>query len=283
MIMNAHRSPLGEFKGFIVEGKLRIGKTVYSIKVMRDLFMMLNPNLTKEEAYELALQYINFEIDPFLTLIENKQRETRKQLPHIDWTTRIPVVTLDDASLYAGADLYIKDQAIYSAFQNTMTTIGTAASSVIITAPSHLALTKCLREYYSYYVVKITKYDEYRREAKIMEWYEDRGRQKMKLREVGTDEFTAHVPDAVYAKYLYPRLEKGETTTRSAREISAARKREVSEIREVASEVLEASQPRKTTQRKKRVIYGSHSRPDLTNATPSPSSSPSPETPSEHS
>ena len=261
MIADAHRSPLGEFKGFIIEGKVRTGKTVYSIKGMRDVFMILNPSLTAEEAYELALQQVYFEVDPFLTLIENKQREIRERLPDIDWTRRIPTVTLDDASLYAGADLYIKDQAMYSAFQNTMTTIGSAASSVIITAPSHLSLTKCLREYYSYYIVKISKYDAYRREAKIMEWYEDRGKQKMKLREVGTDEYTAHIPNALYAKYLAPRLERGEMVTKSARAISAARAMEASkppktaqEIREAVNEILEPAQSKKM--RKKRTHLG---------------------------
>lgn len=222
MIVDAHKSPLGDFKGFIITGKVRTGKTVYSIKGIRDVLMMLNPKLTMAEAYELAIQYTYFEIDPFLTLIKDKQREIRERLPKIDWTQRIPVVTLDDASLYAGADLYIKDQAMYSAFENSMTTIGSAASSVIITAPHHLALTKCLREYYSYYVVKITKYDAYRREAKIMEWYEGKNR-KLKLREVGTDEYTARIPNAFYAKYLAPRLEKGEKAVEEGLAISRGR------------------------------------------------------------
>lgn len=245
MIVDAHKSPLGEFKGFIITGKVRTGKTAYSIKGMRDVFMALNPKLTMEEAYKLALQHIYFEIDPFLTLIGNKQKEIRKRLmgkiPKIDWTQRIPTASLDDASLYAGADLYLKDQAMYSAFENTMTTVGSAVSSVIITAPHHLALTKCLREYYSYYVVKISKYDAYRREAKIMEWYEAKNR-KLKLKEVGTDEYTPRIPNAIYAKYLAPRLEKGEKAVEEGLAISREKilaKTETEPIKKVAEEVLE--------------------------------------------
>lgn len=257
MIVDAHKSPLGEFAGFIIEGKVRLGKTTYSIKATRDVLMMLNPNLAMKEAYELALQHIHFEIDPFLALVGSKQREIRERLPKIDWTKRIPVVTLDDASLYAGADLYIKDQAMYTAFENTMTTIGSAASSVIITAPRHDALTKCLREYYSYHVVKITKYDAYRREAKIMEWYEGKNR-KLKLREVGTDEYTARVPNAIYAKYLAPRLEKGEKAVEEGLAISRGRTMEkagAETIKEAAEEVLTSPKPKPKKKRRKIPLY----------------------------
>lgn len=252
MIVDAHKSPLGEFKGFIITGKVRTGKTVYSIKGMRDVFMALNPKLTIEKAYELALQHIYFKIDPFLSLVAKTQRAIRERLPKIDWTQRIPVMTLDDASLYAGADLYIKDQAMYSAFENSMTTIGSAASSIIITAPHHLALTKCLREYYSYYVVKITKYDAYRREAKIMEWYEAKNR-KLKLREVGTDDYTARVPNAVYAKYLAPRLGEGERAVEEGLAVSRERmptKVEPEQVKEVAEEVLTSKSKSKKKHKK---------------------------------
>lgn len=206
MIVNAHKSPLGDFLGFIITGKLGRGKSVYSIKAMRDVFQMLDPTLTMEEAYRLALQSMHFVVDPFLMRIREKQMEIRERLPKIDWTRRIPVISLDDASLYVGTDLYFKDQELYSEFENSMTTIRTAASSVLITAPHEQALTKCLREYYSYYIVKITKYDAYRREAKIMEWYEGKNR-KLKLKEVGTDEYNARVPNKIYADYLAPRLD----------------------------------------------------------------------------
>lgn len=252
MIVDAHKSPLGDHNSFIITGKLGRGKSVYSIKSMRDVFMMLDPNLTMDEAYELAIQSMHFEVGPFLTRIKDKQREIREQLPKIDWTKRIPVITLDDASLYVGTDLYIKDQALYSAFENSMTTIRTAASSVLITAPHYSALTKCLREYYSYYIVKITKYDDYRREAKIMEWYEGKNR-KLKLKEVGTDEYTARVPNAIYAKYLMPRLEMAEKEVEGGLAISKERaleKTEAKQIKEVAEEVL--TPPKSKSKKKKR-------------------------------
>lgn len=251
MIVDGHKSPLGDFNGFIITGKLGRGKSVYGIKGMRDVFQMLNSNLTMDDAYERAIQSMCFEVYPFLTRIKDKQKEIRERLPKIDWTQRIPVITLDDASLYVGADLYIKDQALYSAFENSMTTIRTAASAVIITAPHHQALTKCLREYYSYYVVKITKYDAYRREAKIMEWYEGKNR-KLKLREVGTDEYNARVPNTFYAKYLAPRLEMAEKEVEGGLATSRGRlleKAGAAPIEEAAKKVLVP----KRNQRKKKI------------------------------
>lgn len=209
MAAETHRSPLGEFKGFIVEGELRKGKTSYSIKAMRDIYMMLNPGMSKDDAYEMALKSVHFKIEPFLRLIRAKQREVKRMLPEIDWTRRIPVLTLDDASLYAGVDLYFKSQKLYSAFQNTMTTVGTAVSALIITAPKHTSLAKPLREFYDYYVVRITGYDEYRREATIREWYTARSG-RMNLKRIATDEFSAHIPNRFYAQYLAERIKLGE-------------------------------------------------------------------------
>jgi len=205
----AHKGPLGKFKGFIVEGELRTGKTSYSIKAMRDIHMILNPGMSRDEAYEIALKCVNFKISPFLRLVRAKQKEIKNMLPKIDWTKRIPVLTLDDASLYAGVDLYFRSQKLYSAFQNTMTTIGTAVSALIITAPKHTSLARPLREFYDYNVVRITEYDEHRREAAIKEWYTTKTG-GLRLRRIATDEFTAYIPNRYYAKYLKDRIELGE-------------------------------------------------------------------------
>lgn len=204
-----HLSPLGRFNGFIIEGELRMGKTSYSIKAMRDTYIILNPSLSKDEAYEMALDNVHFKIEPFLKLIREKQKEIKSMLPKIDWSKRIPILTLDDASLYAGIDLYFRSQKLYSAFQNTMTTIGTAVSVLLITAPKHSSLAKPLREYYDYYVTRITGIDEHRREAKIREWYTARSG-RLRLKKVATDEFTAYIPNKHYAKYLQNRIELGE-------------------------------------------------------------------------
>lgn len=227
-IIKAFKSPSGEFKGFIVVGKLGEGKSSYCLKVMRDVFMALDPNLTEKEAYYLALQNFYFKVEPFLGRVAEKQREVEKALPKLDWSKRIPVMALDDASLYAGTDLYFEDQAMYSAFQRTMTTIRTATSGIIITAPAVESLTKCLRDYYSYFVVEISKLDDaWDRLAKIQDWYKDRryksGRRKLKEAECGSDEFTCHVPNKIYAKYLKPRMQLGSEAVESALAISHER------------------------------------------------------------
>jgi hypothetical protein len=209
MVANAHLSPTGKFKGFIIEGELRIGKTSYSIQAMRDVFMLLDPALSIDEAYELALRHIHFKIGPFLKLILEKQREIRTALPKIDWSKRIPVLTLDDASLYAGVDLFFKDQKLYAAFQDTMTTIGTAISSLIITAPAVDALAKPLREYYDYHPVRITEFDRYRREATIKEWYTARSG-RLNTKKMHKDRFNVLIPDKYYSRYLAERIALGE-------------------------------------------------------------------------
>lgn len=171
--------------------------------------MILNPELSIDDAYEMALQHIHFKIGPFLKLIRAKQKEIREMLPKIDWKRRIPILTLDDGSLYAGVDLYFKSPKLYSAFQNTMTTIGTAVSTLIITAPKIEALTKPLREFYDYHPVRITEYDEYRRDAAIKEWYTARSG-RLRTKRLATDEFNVLIPTKFYVRYLTDRITLGE-------------------------------------------------------------------------
>lgn len=225
VILKVHNSPTGKYKGFIIEGEPRIGKTVYAIKTMRAVFMALNPTLSEDAAYDMALEHLYFKLGPFLKAVRAKRREIRDALmssTKIDWKQRIPTMVLDDASLFAGADLHFRDIKMYSAFQNTMTTIGDAVSSLMVTAPSYKALTKCLREFYNYYIVRITKFDEYQRDATIREWYEREGRENMKLRKirdssgcaVSGDRFSALLPNRVYAPYLERRIDIGEEATK---------------------------------------------------------------------
>jgi hypothetical protein len=212
-IAAAHNSPTGKFVGAIIIGEPRKGKSSYALKVMRDVYLILNPQLTEEEAYEMALQSLYFKIDKFLDLVLRKQDEIEEmaRIGKMDWTQRIPVATLDDASLYAGVDLFFRDQRLYSAFQGTMTTIGTAVSGILITAPTDEALTKCLREYYNYYIVSITEFDQYRREATIREWYQKNDYQwrKRKRKEGSLDRFNVLLPDKIYSKYLLGRVHQG--------------------------------------------------------------------------
>lgn len=206
---HCHKSPMGKFKGFLVDGELRIGKTVYSIKVMRDVFKILHHGISEDEAYEMALGHMHFKLKPFLERVREKQREIKALLPRIDWSRRIPILTLDDASLYAGVDLYFRNQKLYSAFQGTMTTIGTACSTLIMTAPKVDALAKPIREFYDYLPVRVTEYDEYRREATIREWYTAKSG-RLNKRKIAVDQFTPRVPDKHYARYLKDRIELGE-------------------------------------------------------------------------
>lgn len=209
-IVNACREKMGSFVGGIVVGGPRKGKTAYTIKVMRDVYRTLHPEIDMKTAYMMAIDSLFLKIDRFLKQTSEKQHYMKSRLPDIDWSQRIPVGTLDDASIYAGPDLYFQDQDLYSAFQGTMTTIGTAYSSILITAPSPDALTKCLREYYDYYIIKITETSSDDSLATIQEWYRKPGTASTRvLRKVAEDVFTRHIPKKIYAKYLGPRIEMG--------------------------------------------------------------------------
>lgn len=253
-IAKSHKSKMGDFIGVIVEGKPRIGKSVYATKVMRDVHMILDSKLSKLNAYELARQSLHFHLEPFLKTIQTKQREIREMLPKkIDWTRRIPVIGIDDASLYAGTDLYFRDPNLYAAFQRAMTTIGTSATSVLITAPTHDALAKCLREYYDYFIVSITNEGQNRRLAKIKEWYKH-GQQK-KLRAIGEDEFTARIPTSIYGRYLIDRMDLGGASIDELLRASASREKANEAPRANTATIPKKDRRRRTKLEKVREIY----------------------------
>jgi len=229
-----HLSPTGKFKGYIIEGDLRVGKTSYAIKVMRDTYMILHPEATIDEAYEFALEQMHFNLGPFLDLVAEKQRHIKAMLPDIDWTTRIPICTLDDGSLYAGVSLYFTDQKLYSAFQNTMTTIGTAVSNIAITCPRIESLAKPIREFYNYHPISVTTFDEYRRKATVSKWYQYSKTGRLRKKKMCVDEFTPRIPTKHYAKYLKNRIELGEDSVNKLRD--AVKEGKLAE--EVAAEAL---------------------------------------------
>ena len=255
-ILDAYNDPSGPFVGAIIEGQLRTGKTVYAIKTMRDVFRTLDGS-TNEEAYKKAIETVNFELDPFLESIGRRQLEIKNNLPKIDWKMRYPCRCLDDSSLYAGTDLYFRDLSLYSSFSNCMTTVGSATSGMLITAPAKESLSKPLREYYNYLVVSIVKCGGWEREAVIKEWYPHGMSRTLRLREVARDCFTAHIPTEQYAMYLAPRLEKGVQAVHDALAASRAKATEVTgpttEIEGAATEVLKLKPgPRSKKQPKRR-------------------------------
>jgi len=101
-----------------------------------------------------------------------------------------------------------------------------------------------LRDYYSYFIVEISKLDDkWDRLAKIQEWRKIKGRMKLVEADFGSDEFTCHVPTEIYAKYLKPRIHLGVEAVDEALAISeeramASTEQQSTGIKEVTKEAL---------------------------------------------
>lgn len=208
IIYKKYTSPTGEFKGFIIEGEPRIGKSSYALQVMADVFKMIHPELTEDGAFDMALDSMYFKLEPFIDALDRKdleKKEYRAQHTKIDHSIRFPVMTLDDASLHAGTHLHRQNANLYSHFENVLTTIGTSTAALLMTTPTYQALAKPMREYYDYNIVPITKFDDYRRLATIKEWYRREGRTTMQLRKIkdlpNVDRYLVELPNRVYNKY----------------------------------------------------------------------------------
>lgn len=214
-IAKCHKT--GKFKGAIVTGPKRIGKTAYAIKVMRDVFMILY-GIDKDTAYQMAVKAIFFDVGPFMDVIQEKQDFMRNQLPDMDWAQRIPICTVDDASLHAGAHLWFLDRAKADSFQQMLTTVGTAISGLIFTTPDYHGLLKGIREYFDYYIIPITiAPGRHCRLATIKEPYTSKWGAR-KLRKTGrNDAFTCYIPKPYYTPYMAQRIDQGSKVVAEAR------------------------------------------------------------------
>lgn len=134
-----------EFRGGIVWGEKRIGKSVYSLKVAMQIFISMG--CTKEEAWELALASLFFHPHKLLQVL--------KYLNDNDLVW--PVIILDDAGRAAGSHIWFTDRATYYALRDVFDMIGTVVSGFIATTPNFEKLIDMIRGDISFYRIEIVK------------------------------------------------------------------------------------------------------------------------------
>lgn len=188
-----------EFIGAVVYGYRRIGKSIYVLKVMQQIFMSFG--CTEGEAWELALQSLYFEIPDILERIhELAQREEV-------W----PALALDDAGVGAGSMKWFSDRKTVQALNAVFDTMGTITTGFFLTTPTFERILRFLRDAEDFYRISITSEVGWDRRAsayliKLLPSGTKRIMAKSNPKGGFVDEFSAYLPNKKYHQYKKKRL-----------------------------------------------------------------------------
>jgi len=198
------------FRGGIVYGDRRIGKSIYSLKVMVEIFRAFG--CTVDEAWELAFSSLYFDPRDLLTTIDILADR------RLTW----PVVTLDDAGVGAGKHIWFTDRDLYYAMNSVLQTVGTVFSGFILTTPNFERMLDAFRDAQDIYRIEV-KYNgsgwERRADAyliKILPSGTIRIRSKRDPNSGFVDEFSAYLVNKYYARYIDIRWPYTQATARDA-------------------------------------------------------------------
>lgn len=187
-----------EFVGGIVYGPRRIGKSVYALKNMQQIFMAFG--YSKEESWRLAIFSLYFDVRKLLERINYLASE------HKVW----PVVCLDDAGVGAGSHKWFTERSTVYALSGVFDTVGTVVSGFIMTTPNFERILSFIRDAEDFYriVIRITGVGQqhWEREAyayriRILPSGTKRIRSKHGKHGGFVDEFSAHLTNERYQEY----------------------------------------------------------------------------------
>lgn len=198
------------FRGGIVYGDRRIGKSIYSLKVMVEIFKAFGCSVT--DAWELAFSSLYFDPRHLLETIE--LLASRK----LTW----PVVTLDDAGVGAGKHIWFTDRDLYYAMNSVIQTVGTVFSGFILTTPNFQRMLDAFRDAQDIYRIEVRyngtgwerKADAYL--IKLLPSGTIRIRSKRDPQSGFVDEFSAYLVNKYYARYINIRWPYTQATAQDA-------------------------------------------------------------------
>ena len=181
-----------EMVGAIVYGTQRLGKTMYALQVMYDIY----------RDWDKVLSLTFFHLDDLLESV-GEQIEKREQLPALVW---------DDAGVHGSKYLYFTEKRLAEFLQKVFDVVGTVVKGFIITTPNPDNLLKAIRGY-EFYRVKIMK-NSTSKTGRFATGYKSiiDPVGKTRIRKVFKDKYDVTIPDDIYKKYVRTR----ESYTREA-------------------------------------------------------------------
>ena len=187
-ILKAHQS--NGFCGAVVYGLRGIGKSSYSLKVLKEVFMTLD-GVDEKEAYDRALKATKYRMLDIIKFIKS----------HANGGRVAPSLIIDDAGVGLSRYRWWVEPKLILRLQSVLDTVRSGVSSILMTCPSPKSVLGFVKRYDDFYVKIIKVSGEWRRKAI--------GYQQTTLPSGKTivykrfeDSFTCYLPNKVYKKYI---------------------------------------------------------------------------------
>ncbi len=117
-----------DFYEILVHGKKGAGKSVYSIRLLWEIFEAIG--YEEDKAYEKALDMLFFRPSRFLERIDTIQERVKQDMNDQEYA-----LVTDDAGVGLSGELYKRDQDLYYELTDTWQTLREYTTAVILTTP----------------------------------------------------------------------------------------------------------------------------------------------------
>lgn len=186
----------------ITYGPKRIGKSIYYILIMMDIYAILYPDMSIDERFKKAMNNTLYTIDEFTTKI----KELLKKAKFLSFDEMIkkgipePAIHVDDAGVGFNKYKYFSNRQEVEELKSIIDTIGIVVTGLYMSSPTLHGVLGFLQEYEGYRIHIIRRSDDFRREARIYKLIELPSGQ-MRVQSPKKDPFNCWLPDDLYKEY----------------------------------------------------------------------------------
>ena len=219
--------------GAVIYGMQRIGKTMYSLLVMYDLY----------GDWDEVLKNVFFDLEELLNAIKATVRDFEKG-------RILKVICWDDAGVHGSKYLFFSRRELAQYLQNLFDVVGLAVKAILITTPNPANILKAVRDY-EFYRVQVMKLNDGNRIA--------RGYRPILLPS-GTvrmlkdfeDYYNIYIPSDVYKEYVEKRKGYLEEVVSNLEEYLKEKEEEAKEKEERKEERRKRRERREKRERRRR-------------------------------
>lgn len=168
-----------EMVGVVTYGMQRIGKTMYGMQVMYDIY----------RDWDKVLNLTFFKLEEMVSALRGQIKRDEK----------VDVIMWDDAGVFGSKYLFFSNKKLTEYLQNLFDVIGTAVKGIIITTPNPENLLKSIRGY-EFYRVKIIKTGQTSRVAKGYQTVMLPSGKKI-IKRAFNDHYNVTIPNDIFERY----------------------------------------------------------------------------------
>lgn len=190
----------------ITYGPKRIGKSIYYILIMMDMYAVLYPDMSLDERFKKAMDNTLYTIDEFIAKIKGLIKKAtvltidemiEKGIPEL-------AIHVDDAGVGFNKYKYFSNRQEVEELKSIIDTIGIVVTGLYMSSPTLHGVLGFLQEYEGYRIHIIKAASDFRREARIYKLIELPSGQ-MRIRAPKKDPFKCWLPNDLYKEYYKKR------------------------------------------------------------------------------